>query len=105
MKESFSKEKALAENVSISCKCIDSISVQNKNAKETAVEVKQCIDKQVIGYQTTVKIGELLSSMEDNVGNMKEGESLEITLENNPDSEDFKKYYYLIYIFLTKTFK
>ncbi|CAM4055185.1 tetratricopeptide repeat protein [Flavobacterium antarcticum] len=96
LKESFSKEKALAENVAISCTCIDSISIQNKNAKETAVEVKHCIDKQVVGYQTTVKIGELLNSVQENVGSMKEGENLEITLANNPDSEDFKKYYYEI---------
>lgn len=96
LKESFSKEKALAENVANSCKCIDSISVENKNAKETAIEVKQCIDKQVISYQTAVKIAELLNSVEDSAGTMKDGESYEITLENNPDSEDFKKHYYEI---------
>lgn len=86
VKETFTKEKILAENTEISCKCIDSISVQNKNAKETAVEVRECIDKVVVAYQMSLKLIESVDA--------KAGEKITITINSNPESEVYKEYYY-----------
>lgn len=88
IRESFSKERVLSENVEIACKCIDSISIKNKNAKENSQEVKKCIDKQVIGYQSTLKIAETLNEKKDG--------KAEIQIVTNPESSEYKKYYYEI---------
>lgn len=88
LKEVFKKNKALSENAENACKCIDSISVRNKNAKETSKEVKRCIDQQVLGYQSTLKLMETLDA--------GEGEKITVTVYTNPESDQYKKYYYEI---------
>lgn len=86
IKGTISKEKALSETANNTCKCIDSISIDNKNAKENSFEVKKCIDKQVVGYQSTLKIMETLNGKKDKKENVQ--------IFTNPESSEYKKYYY-----------
>lgn len=88
MKEAFPKQKFLSQVSDKACKCIDSISTTNKNAKENSVEVKKCIDKEVIGYQSALTI---LKTVD-----VKENEKATLTIYTNPESNEYKKYYFEI---------
>lgn len=88
IKKTVSKEKALSETANNTCKCIDSISIENKNAKENSLEVKKCIDKQVMGYQTMIKLIETLNGKKD--------EKTTVQIYSNPESAEYKKFYYEI---------
>lgn len=88
VKEAFSKENILSQNAANTCKCIDSISILNKNASETSKEVKRCIDNEVVGYQTTLK---LMGTVD-----VKEGDKASVSIYTNPESSEYKKYYYEI---------
>lgn len=88
LNEDFSKEKVLSEIAEAGCKCIDSISTKNKNAKETSAEVKRCIYNQVIGYQSILKLQEAMAS--------KNKKKVNVSINANADSEEYKQYYYEI---------
>jgi len=88
VKETFSKQNILTKTVRNSCDCIDSISIRNKIAKENAFEVKKCIDKEVISYQSALKLFETIDA--------KAGEAISITIDTNPDSQNYKSYYFEI---------
>jgi len=88
VKETFSKQKVLSQNAENSCKCIDSISINSKNAVETSKEVKRCIDNEVVGYQSTLKLMETVD--------VKEGEKITVSIFTDPESNEYKKYYYEI---------
>jgi len=78
----------LSETALLACKCIDSISTTNKTATENAGQVRNCIDKQVVGYQSTLKLSQLVYK--------KPKDSVTISVNVNPKSEEYKKYYYQI---------
>ena len=88
VKEAFSKNKILAQNAEITCKCIDSISVNNKNADDTSKDIKKCIDDNVVGYQTTLKLMATVDAAQD--------ENVNVTIFTNQESIEYKKYYYEI---------
>lgn len=88
VKQAFSKQRTLSKTAIGTCKCIDSISTKNKNAKENAIEIKKCIDKDVVTYQSFIKLMETVD--------VKEGEKVNVTIYTNPDSNEYKKYYYEI---------
>ena len=89
----FDKEKFLKELSENACKCIDSINTGSKNKKEISTEIHSCIDEQTTAYQLGLKIS----------GIKKTDDKKEITIEinSNPDSDEYKKYYYEIERYLT----
>ena len=56
VKTAFSAENVLSKVAEDACVCIDSISISNKNAKQTSLEIRKCIDDQVVTYQTSLTI-------------------------------------------------
>lgn len=88
VKEAFSKQKMLSNVGLASCLCIDSISVINTTAKQNAIEIKRCIDNEVVEYQTSLMILDAVD--------VKEGQKATMTIYTNPESQDYKKYYYEI---------
>ena len=69
------------------CKCIDSISLINKNSEEISSAISNCIDKQVSAYQLLIK---LYRSMSDT------GKNKNITIEVGKNSNEYKYYYFQI---------
>lgn len=85
----FDKKKFLSELSDNACKCIDSIATFNKIKDSIASEIHSCIDKQVTAYQMGSKIAGI-KNIEDPSKEVK----LEINV--NPDSKEYKQYYYEI---------
>jgi tetratricopeptide (TPR) repeat protein len=85
------------------CKCVDSISVENKTKGEVAKLISDCIDKQVVTYQMEDK---LFANMDVNkeIEKALSGDTLkkksktpkttEVQINTNQKSDDYKKYYY-----------
>jgi tetratricopeptide (TPR) repeat protein len=65
------------------CKCIDSISVTNKDHDEISDEIHTCIDKQVSTFQISVKLFQSMT-----------GGSKEISIYTDKESDGYRKYYY-----------
>ena len=74
------------------CKCIDSIETDNKSMKEIAAAISDCIDKQVMAYQLTVKI---YQSMTNPMAGNK------IILNSDKESDEYKQHYYNMERWLT----
>src|SRR5690242_4922817 len=84
--------KELAEN---GCKCVDSIDVYDKSNEEVAKEISACIDAQTTAYQ----LGAKLSALTDQLKNTekKDGKKeINIDINTNSESDEYKKYYYEI---------
>jgi tetratricopeptide (TPR) repeat protein len=89
------------------CECIDSINVVNKSQKVIALEVHDCIDKQVDVYQLggqLMDLNELLEAAQGKKKKKKKTKS-EITINTNKNSEQYKNYYYEIERDLMETCK
>jgi len=85
-------KKEFAENA---CSCIDSINVSNKSSKEISGNIHDCIDKQVTAYQSSSKLfGAFL--MEKDSTKQTKNKNVDIVINTNPDSKEYKKYYYEI---------
>ena len=80
--------KEISENA---CKCIDSISVYNKSKKEISSEIHACIDKQCGAYQLGIKLAEITT-----LKNTGKAENINIDINVNLNSKEYKKYYYEI---------
>lgn len=76
-------ESLLKRISEISCKCIDSIDVYNKNSVQISKEVNDCIKKQVIVFQMSSKLLKI-----ENL------EKKQIDVQINENSDEYKKYYY-----------
>ncbi|WP_395064471.1 tetratricopeptide repeat protein [Flavobacterium sp.] len=91
----FDKKQFLKELSENACKCIDSISTYNKIADSVSSEIHKCIDKQVGAYQMGTKLASI-----GNLDEVKEGndgkKSMNITINVNPNSKEYKQYYYEI---------
>ncbi len=79
---------ALKDFASNACKCIDSIATYNKSKSDISKDIHVCIDRQVTVYQLSRQLSELKDLSES-----KE-QKLTITINTNPNSDDYKKYYY-----------
>ncbi len=82
--------KELAEN---GCKCVDSINTANKSKAEVAKAISECIDKQTGAYQ----MGSTLLNIDDLAKNAEvvdEKKQINISINTNENSKDYKKYYY-----------
>lgn len=91
--------KELAAN---GCKCIDSITTYNKPNTEVATEISNCIDKQTSAYQMgsmLAKVDELKETAE--IVNGKK--QINISINNNENSAEYKKYYYELERYMVKT--
>ncbi|MBL7885671.1 MAG: tetratricopeptide repeat protein [Flavobacterium sp.] len=69
------------------CKCIDSISTYDKSKADISTDIHSCIDKQVTVYQLGKQLTELKNLTEKD-------QKLTININVNPNSDDYKKYYY-----------
>lgn len=91
----FDKKQFLKELSENACKCIDSISTYNKIADSVSSEIHKCIDKQVGAYQMGTKLASI-----QNLDEVKEGDdgkkSVNITINVNPNSKEYRQYYYEI---------
>ena len=88
VKEVFSRQKMLSNVGIAACLCIDSISIDNKTAKQNAMDINRCIDSEVVGYQTSLTVLDAVD--------VKQGQNATMTIFTNPDSEEYKKFYYEI---------
>lgn len=100
----FDNKKFLKELSENACQCIDSISTDNKTADIISSEINSCIDKEVGAYQMGTKIASI-----GNLENAKEGEdgkkSVDITINVNPNSKEYKQFYYEIESYLMSNCK
>lgn len=69
------------------CKCIDSISLTNKNSVQLSKEISECIDKQVSVYQMTLKLFSSLTGP---------GKNKKIIINTDKKSADYQHYYFQI---------
>ncbi|MFC0774737.1 tetratricopeptide repeat protein [Terrimonas alba] len=98
------KEKLLAELSEISCKCIDSIKISNKAKEEIAKEINRCIDLQTNIYQLTSQLANVDSLTK--TAKEKDGKKqIEITVNRNEDSPEYKAAYYEIERYLMENCK
>lgn len=82
--------KELAGNA---CECIDSIDLYDRAKKEVVVEIHTCIDEQTGAYQ----MGSKLFNIDYSNAVEKDGKKeVNIQVNLNKDSQDYKEYYYKI---------
>lgn len=87
--------KELSEN---SCKCIDSINVIDKSQKEISKKINKCIKEQAIVYQLGSKLIKIDTT---NI----ESKNIDILIDDNENSNEFKKYYYEMERYLLESCK
>jgi tetratricopeptide (TPR) repeat protein len=89
------KKKFLKELSENACKCIDSIYTYNKKKDSITSEIHRCVDQQVGAYQLGIKFSniEKLKEAATTVDGKKE---INISLSLDPNSKEYKKYYYEI---------
>lgn len=96
----FDKKQFLKELSENACKCIDSISTYDKIVDSISSEIHRCIDKQVGAYQMGTKLASI-----GNLEEVKEGDdgkkSINISINVNSNSKEYKEYYYEIERYLT----
>ena len=98
----FDKNQFLKELSENACKCIDSIKSGNKTKADLSAEIHDCINKQVGAYQLGTKI----AGIEDFKKETKEvngKKEINISINTNVDSKEYKEYYYEIERYLVDT--
>lgn len=89
-KKSETLLKELSDN---GCKCIDSIDTYNKTKEEVSTAINKCIDAQAGAYQLGSKLLNInLSNLATGDGN----KTLDISINTDKDSKDYKDSYYEI---------
>ncbi len=88
-----SAQQVLEEISEKSCKCIDSINGYNKTKNSVNEEISVCIDKNVLAYSMAKALANTNADIEN--GNLKNKE-VNITINSNPESDDYKRTYYEI---------
>jgi tetratricopeptide (TPR) repeat protein len=91
--QDLDKEKYLKEISENACECIDSIAVIDRPKQEVIEKMSDCIDEQVTAYQLGLKLSNVNSLI-----SMLEGEdkTVNIVVNTNKNSSDYKQYYYEI---------
>ncbi len=82
----FSPEKVLQMSNEAICKCVDSIALFGRGAQEIKKDITRCINKEVVNYQITLGLKEMINNATQ--------DSLTITIHDNPESADYKNYYF-----------
>lgn len=91
------QQQLLAELADNACKCIDSISVFDKDKAVVTKAINNCINQQTSAYQ----MGVLLLSIDTAKAVTKKGKKeINISLNFNENSAEYKKYYYDIESYL-----
>jgi tetratricopeptide (TPR) repeat protein len=80
----------LKETANNACLCVDSISLKNKLQEEIAKEIKDCIQKQVMNYQISLKVMKSLQSINFD----KEDKNISVKIAIDDDAD--KRYYFAI---------
>ena len=80
----------LGENA---CKCADSISVNNKKKTDIVEELSKCIDDQTAAYQIGSKLMNIDTS-KSNLGKKGAKREINLTINMNKESDEYKEYYY-----------
>jgi tetratricopeptide (TPR) repeat protein len=88
----FDNDAFLSQISENACKCVDSVETYNKSQKEISAGINSCIDKQVMAYQ----LGKKLASMGELKTDSGQKQNINIEINSNPDSNDYKKFYYEI---------
>jgi tetratricopeptide (TPR) repeat protein len=86
-------EKILQELSESTCKCIDSINGYNKIKDSINKEISACIDKKVLVYEMSKSLAKTNADIEN--GKIKD-KKVNITINSNPESDDYKRAYYEI---------
>ena len=87
------QEKLLAELAENSCKCVDSIKVNNKSKEEISKEINGCITPQIGAYQLGVKLMNL-DSLKENAEEKDGKKEINISLVLDENSREYKEIYY-----------
>ena len=82
--------KELAEN---GCKCVDSISTYNRPKNEIAMDISDCIDKQVGAFQLGSKLLQI-DTLKEKAPEKNGKKQVDISFDTNEDSDEYKKYYF-----------
>lgn len=85
----FDEEKFMKELSDNACKCIDSIQTLSKIRDSIVSEINGCIDKQVGAFQIGSKLAKL-----GNIEKLDKDEKINIEINFNPESKDYKEFYY-----------
>jgi tetratricopeptide (TPR) repeat protein len=94
-------EKLLEEIAENGCKCVDSIQTYNKLKNDVAIEISKCIDKQTSAYQLGSKLMNI-DSLKENAEEKDGKKQINISINVNEKSKDYKKYYYEIERYMMK---
>ena len=89
----FDKNKFLKELSENACKCLDSISTNNKIKDSISSEIHKCIDKQVGAYQLGIQISNI-KDLETTAITIDGKKEINISINTNPNSKQYKIYYY-----------
>jgi len=90
----INQESFLKTSSEAACKCVDSINTYDKSKVEISKEISSCIDKHTLAYQLSVIILPTLDLK--NIGNKDKKKDVNIYINTNENSNDYKKYYYEI---------
>jgi len=88
-------DKILAELSVVVCKCIDSIDSYNKSKQEIATGIRDCIDKSAGAYLLSMKL-QAIDSLAKNAPEKDGKKQVNISLNLDKESDDYKQAYYKI---------
>ncbi len=91
------EQTVLKELSDKTCKCIDSIQTVNKKKADIAQEIGDCIDKYADSYQLMAKTFALTnidSAITSKTDDNNKKVNVEIRIDMNKNSPEYKKYYY-----------
>jgi tetratricopeptide (TPR) repeat protein len=86
------------------CLCVDSIQVSNKTLEEISKEISACINKHVTTLQTFDLLMNAFKKTQ-NPSEMDGQKTINIAVNTNENSDDFKRYYYKIERYMMKNCK
>ncbi len=100
--EEASDSTALLKSLSDkACLCVDSIYVTNKTKEELANEISACINRHVSTLQMVEKLMNI-SKLTENATEVDGKKQINIDINTNENSNEFKKYYYKIERYMMK---
>jgi tetratricopeptide (TPR) repeat protein len=92
-KSNINPDTILAELSRPACACIDSITISHKTKEQVSLDIKKCIDKETGAYQLMRKLS-AINLDKDATVHKKGKKNVEININYNENSQDYKKYYY-----------
>ena len=91
----FDKKKFLTQLADNACKCIDSIPTFNRKIDSISSKINSCINKQVGAYQIGVKLSDI-GDLTEKATEVEGKKNIQIDLNLNQNSKEYKKHYYEI---------